>query len=289
MTYFVGNKGAVKLRRGSSITYGQFDAVLTPADVITSLNRFTIDEASDALLNGDRIELSTTDPRKLVFINQNAWAQRSVQDTLVAFVNVNLIGGIRLYPTFEDAINNNRLKEITLQSFDGDDIELSFSLRDTTFNVLGGVRSYTFTTDYEAIDTSSLSDTFKNQISAGLISGSGTIDCLFTITSQNRQEPSLLMLQLAQRLKQGSEFSLYLYLTDPEPNGNAVFYSLTALIVKAGVSVPADNLVNSSIDFITSGDIKLNYGQPTRYILQENEERIQLEQTLGFLLQEISD
>ena len=62
--------------------------------------------------------------------------------------------------------------------------------------MLGGVTSYEFNTDREALETTALSDKFKRMYSAGLISGSGKIDCIFNNQTSGVTETPLLALQL---------------------------------------------------------------------------------------------
>lgn len=285
MTFYVGHKGAVKLKRSTQASGGFITQELVPDDIVLTLNRFTLDTASGNLFNGDRVEITTSDPRGLAFL------RGANTDSFIAYVNVNAIGGIRLFSTFEDAINNNRINEVLLQSFTGGPLPLQLELRDTTYNILGDVSSYNFTTDIDTIDVTSLSDTYKSQFSAGLVSGSGTFDCLFNYKTVGFREPSFLMLHLAQRLELKSEFGLYLFLTDKaiDPSVETVFYELNASISRAGVQVSADSLISCTIDFISTGEISLRYGRPSEYILKEDEDRIQLEQSLDFLLQEITD
>jgi hypothetical protein len=98
-------------------------------------------------------------------------------------------------------------------------------------------------------------------------------------------------LQLIQRVEIGSEFDLALYLTDKaiDPTVDTIFYDLTAVVNRAGVQVAANDIVRCGIDFVTTGDIRLIYGKPAEYILKEDDNRIELEQSLDYLLQEIDD
>jgi hypothetical protein len=305
MTFVRGNQGAVRLRRSNKRRYGLLTASVLPEDVALSLNRFSFDDANDDLLTGDHVDISTSDPRGLVFIGS---ASANSNDgfttfdvgppevitgapTFSAFVNVNAIGGIRLFSTFKDAINNDRTKEITLAAFTGEPLPVQLELRDIVYNVLGSVTSYNFNTDREALDVSSLSDYFRNQISAGLISGGGSINCLFTSRTTGIIEPSLLMLQLMQRINVGSEFDINLYLSNQEVNPllDTVFYDTTALITRCGVDVVADRLIECEIDFVTTGDIRLLLGRPADFLLKEDYGAIGLEQSLDYLLTEVSD
>jgi len=291
MTFFLGNQGNVKLRRGSQFQYGSLQGEINPDDVNTNLNRIGFDGAIDNLLTGDRIEISTTDPRKLAFFSGGTWSDNTVSDALSAYVNVNAAGGLRFFRTFADAVNNVRAAEILVEPFAGAPIPVSIFVRDTTFNILGCIQSYEFSTDREAIDITALSDKFRQQYSAGLISGSGRISCSFSYETSGVSEPALLVMQIIQRVEIGSACDLGLYLTDQAVDASVetVFYDLTAVVTRAGVQVGAGAAIECTIDFVTTGDIRLVFGRPSDYILKEDTDRINLDQSLDFLLTEETD
>lgn len=291
MTFFLGTKGNVKLRRGSKLALGSLEDRILPDDVNTTLNRLSFDGALDNLLTGDRVDISTSDPRKLICFPASTWSDNTVNNGISAYVHVNAMGGLRFFPQFEDAVNNDRTKEYPLAAFTGAPLDIVVRVRDAKANVLGNVVSYQFNTDRESIDVTSLADKFKQQFSAGLISGGGTISCAFDYISTGVKETPLLALQLIQRIDIGSEFDLALYLTDEEvdPNVTTIFYDITALVTRAGVQVQAGNIIDCEIDFVTTGEIRLLIGKPSAYILKEDDDRIELDQSVDFLLQEIED
>lgn len=291
MTVFLGAHGTVKLRRSAGQKANQLDDSIASADVNTVLNRIGFDSSLDNLLTGDRIDLSTTDPRGLVCFTANAWQSAVIEPSISAYVNVNAAGGLRFFPTFVDAVNNNRSAEFTVTQFAGADLPITYNVRDISYTTLGNVVSYQLNTDREALDATTLSDKFRNQYAAGLISGSGTLDCLFDYTTRGEQETPLLVLQLIQRLDIGSEFDCAFYLTDSasDPTAQTVFYQASAMVTRSGVEVSADSAIRCAIDFVTTGDIRLLVGRPADYILKEDNDRMVLEQSLDFLLQETAD
>ncbi len=291
MTVFVGHKGNIRLRRGLKLSYGRLSEQIVPDDVNLSLNRLSFDNAIDNLLTGDRLEMLTSDPRKLVCFPPSTWLDNRLNDEVSLYINVNAAGGLRFFRSFEDAVNNVRAREVPLQAFTGAPLDIEIQVKDTAYNVLGNVTSYTFNTDREAIDTTSLADKFRSQYTAGLISGNGTIDCLFDYKTSGAKEMPLLMLQLIQRLDIGSEFDLALYLTDgtSTPGASSVFYEVGAMVTRAGITVEDSSIVSCTIDFVSTGEIKLLVGQPSGYILKEDAGLIGLEQSLDFLLQEVED
>lgn len=291
MTFFLGTKGNVRLKRGSVNPLANLQDEIIPDDVNLTLNRLSFDKALDNILIGDRIDIFTDDPRGLVCFPGSTWSDGQVNNGISAYVHMNAAGGLRFFRSFEDAVNNNRLAELPLASFAGAPLEITVRIRDVAYNVLGCVTGYEFSTDRETIDTTTLNDRFRQQFSAGLISGSGRIDCAFDYQTSGINEAPLLILQLIQRLDVGSEFDLALYLTDKtvDPNVDNVFYELKAMVVRSGVQVQAGDIIDCTVDFVTTGEVRLLVGKPADYILKEDDDRIELEQSLDFLLQEEED
>jgi len=291
VTFFLGAQGNVRLRRGSDSALGVLPEIIGLDDISTALNRVGTEDGVDNLFTGDKVDIETTDTRNLLFIPASNWSSGEVEDTFSAFINVNAAGGLRLFSTFADAVNNIRSNEIALQSFTGDPIAITISVRDSGSNILGDVTSYEFNTSREQIDTTALSDKFRNQYNAGLISGSGRIECLFNNKTDGGRETSLLMLQLIQRLDLGCAFDLFLYLIDKDlnPEEQSVFYSLTAVVTNSGISIDVDDVIRCTLDFVTTGESKLVVGALAEYLLKEDDDRIRQEQSLDFLLKEVTD
>jgi hypothetical protein len=291
MAVFLGATGNIRLKRGSQAGLSTFEDQITPDDVTVSLNRVGLSRSGDNLVTGDRIEIATTDPRGLVCFASSNWGSAVVEDTITAYVNVNAVGGLRLFDTFNEAVNNNRSAEYTVTAFAGAPLPVTITLRDSVSRVLGNVTSYELNTTRDQVDTTSLSDKFKTQFAAGLISGSGRIDCLFDYKSTGIKEVPLMLLQTLQRVDIGSTCDLALYVVDQalDATETSVYYEFEAVITASGISVDTDTAITCTLDFVTTGEIKLLVGEPVGYILKEDEDRIYLERSLGFLLQESED
>jgi len=300
MTFFVGHTGMVRLRR-RSIEEIDLPITIDANDANVILNRLYFEGSEDNILTGDQLFISTTDSRGLAFFDSSAWPTSStVQKFIRVYVNVNAVGGLRFFDRFVDAVNNNREAEISLNADFGSPIDATIVVRDSRYNSLGSVVSYDLNTDRGAIETTSLSDKFRQQYSAGIISGSGSIECLFEYRSTTDEEAPLFLLQTIQRLEVGSELGMILSLTPPEgersnfsASSNEVFYELQAVITRAGVTVSSDALIRCSIDFLTTGDFRVRVGVPNEYILKEDFDLIETEENqetgLGYLLQEVTD
>ena len=291
MTFFIGTKGNVRLRRGADTELGVLSGSIGPDDLVLALSRVGFEGANANLFTGDRVDLVTTDARGLAFIPASNWPSNAIEDTFSTFINVNSAGGLRLFPTFADAVNNTRANEIAIQAFTGDPIEVSVRVRDVAYNLLGDVTSYEFQSNRDQIDVTALDDKFRKQHDAGLISGSGRIDCTFNYITSGALETSKLLVQLIQRVDLGSAFDLALYLTDKtvDPDVENIFYLLTAVVTNSGVRVAANEIITCSLDFVTTGDVRLVTGVPSQYILKEDDDRIRVEHSLDYLLQEDLD
>jgi len=291
MAVFVGHQGNVRLRRGSSSEEGLITDVILSDDVNTALNRLNFDKSLDNLITGDRVDITTEDSRGLVFLPSSFWDSNTTEDSASVYVNVNAAGGLRLFNSFQDAVNNNRAAEIVLTEFAGNPLDIEISVRDVSYNILGNVSGYTLNTEREAVDVTALADKFRKQYAAGLITGAGTIDCLFDYGTTGIKEPPVLLLQLIHRIDIGSEFDLALYLTDgtSNPLNQTVYYEMKAMVTRAGVTIEDNAVVSCAVDFITTGEIRLLIGEPAGYVLKEDDDRIELEQSLGYLLKEVED
>lgn len=291
MAVFLGTTGNIRLKRGSQAGSSQFADQITPDDVTVTLNRVGLARSGDNLVTGDRIEIATTDARGLVCFASSNWPSATVENTITAYVNVNAVGGLRLFDTFNEAVNNNRSAEYTVTAFAGAALPVTITLRDSVSRVLGNVTSYELNTTRDQVDTTALSDKFKTQFAAGLISGSGRIDCLFDYTTTGIKEVPLMLMQTLQRVDIGSSCDLALYIVDRalDSTETSVYYEFEAVITASGVSVDTDAAITCTLDFVTTGEIKLLVGEPAGYILKEDEDRIYLESSLDFLLQESED
>lgn len=291
MTFYLGNYGNIRLRRGTDPVIGSISSDVEPDDISLVLNRVGFENASENLLTGDRVDLTTADSRGLAFIPASNWSINQIQDTFSCFVHVNEVGGLRLFPTFGDAVNNTRSNEITLQSFSGSPLNLTVTIRDIKYSLLGCVSQFEFNASRDAIDVTSLSDKYKRQYDAGLLSGSGRIECAFNYETTGVEEAPLLLLQIIQRLDIGCAFDLALYLTDRavDPTLQNLFYLLTAVPTNTGISLRSGDIITCTIDFVTTGETRLIFGVPSDYLLKEDDDRIRVEDSLDFLLKEVTD
>jgi hypothetical protein len=291
--FLTGDNGCVQLRR---TTGAALETTVAPTDVNTVISRFGFDGVDSNVLSGDRVEISTDDPRGLVFIDPSWWPDGQVHHSAMFYAHVNAAGGIRMYRSFSDAINNDRGKAAPVATFTGSPVPIRVDVRDTGHHPLGGVAQFTFNTDRSAVDTTSLGDLFAEQYSAGTLTGSGTIDCYFQAsrqlcdkTSSADGELSMLLPQIIMRTELGAQFDAILQLVGKSDSQEAVFYEIRAIATRTGITVTPTGLIQVAMDFVTTGEFHLRIGEPAGYILKEDYDRILKEQDLDFLLMEPTD
>lgn len=287
-----GEGGCVQLRRRTGVT---LSSEVVESDVNTLIKRFGFAGAEANVITGDRLEIATTDPRGLVFIPADWWPDNRVHHSAMLYAHVNSMGGIRMYRSFVDAINNDKAKASDVVPFTGAPIPVTAEVRDTGAHPLGGVTGYTFNTDRAAVDVTSLGDLFSEQFSAGTISGSGSFDCYFkvedglcAVAGQGDRELSMILPQLLLRADMGGEFDAVLTLAAPKPS-TPIFYELTGIITRSAVTVRPGGAVELAVDFVTTGEFGLKIGEPSGYILKEDYDRVMREQDIDFLLTEPTD
>lgn len=286
MTVFLGVAGYVELQR--SLTGEVFTSVVNPSDVNIGKDRFSFDFPDGMLLTGDRIEIRATDAGLLTFVDASGWENNTQQDRGSWYINVDELGGIKLYNTFYNALNGETAGRVNLVTPDRD-IPIDVRNVDAGSKILGRVTSYDFNNSREAVDVTELSDEFRRQHSS-LISGSGTIDCLFDYRAMGARrtgeaaELASYMHQLVLRQKLGAEFTAKLFVVGRgwgEGDGidDRVWFEFTGLITNAGLTLAPDQVVSSRFEFVTTGPIALKAATAVGgYLLQQNSDYILLEQ-----------
>jgi hypothetical protein len=75
-----------------------------------------------------------------------------------------------------------------------------------------------------------------------------------------------------------------------DPSALDIYYEFNAMVTRSGLELSASDIISCSIDFVTTGEIKLRVGRPSGYILKEDDDRLALNQnSLEFLLTEVED
>jgi len=250
MTVYLGNAGNIELTRDSGDVIA---GTVTPGDVNTVKGMFSFDFTFGAFVTGDFVEFSSA--FTLSFISGYAYTKGNW------FVNVDQLGGLRLYPTYSDAVagtSNNRVALAT----PGAAVAVSCKILNSVPRLLGQIVKFELSTDREAVDTTGLGDEFRNQYST-LITGSGSIECIFDYAVAGETEIAVYLHNLLLRQQFGSDFKANLYiLGEGQAQGvnagnDSVWYEINGVMTQAAISCAAGDIIGSTFTFVTTGEIKL--------------------------------
>ncbi|REJ66026.1 MAG: hypothetical protein DWQ28_08025 [Proteobacteria bacterium] len=277
MSVYLGTHGEVELQR-------QFDgsdlrSTINPSDVNATQKRFSFDFEHGQLLSGDQIEITSTDGTALDFID--SYTKTSVKK----FIHVDELDGIRLYDSFANAVNGGTANATALAT-PANDLPIRVKVENAEYKVLAQVNGFELNTERETVDTTTLSDEFRNRIST-LMSGSGRMSAFWEYTGNTSQELPNYLVELSLRTRVGSQFKARFYIkrTDHNPGGAAandndeIFYEFTGVLTSCAVQFAPNNTVQVEADFITTGLIQLRMNLETESkALQENDSELLLEQ-----------
>lgn len=293
MTIYLGDHGRIELQRqgargGSGDDRVPMYATLQPDDVNIAAKRFSFLGARLGLITGDQVEFETlrgTDSKgrptvapDLELVDGHAFPD------WIGYINIDAIGGIRLYTEYDAAIKGGKDAAIDLVK-PSKSQRLTIISRDNRFRCIGQVREYELTTERETIDVTSLNQQYRNQYNQGLISGQGRFNCFWEHTAglceDTGQEYSAYLAFLCIRLQQGSSFSGRFYIYKGDESVKSVWYECQAVVTKVVINVEPSELIGSTINFITTGPVLLQTGYAPWHLLQE--------QANEFVLQESGD
>jgi len=283
MTIYFGTTGIVELKRNSGRA---FRTSLDPADVNTTKKRFSVDFVDGAILTGDQIKIETLDGSTLELVSGHSHPDGRW------YVYVDDAGGMRLYSTFSASLAGTTGEALTLVTpSSAKDINISTS--NSRYRNLAKIKEFEIQTERENIDITLLGDEFRKRYDRGMISGQGSLDCIWEhktdpcSSGDTMPEFPVYLAQLAVRIQQGSDFDARFYIYhEPNASQNSVWYESTCLINNVAVNVPAAGVIEAKVDFITSGSIVLKTGLPDAYLLQENTDRILQEDGTPILLED---
>ena len=289
MSIYLGTHGKVELRR-------QFDgtdlrSTVNVSDVNATRKRLSFDFQRGQLVTGDQVVIASTNNTSLSFVS--GYTAKSIK----RFINVDQLGGIRLYTSFADAVNGGATNAVTLAA-PSSAIPIRVKVENSDFRVIAQVNSFELNTQKEVIDTTTLSDEFRSQVSS-LMSGSGRMSCFWEYTGETVQDLPQYLLQLVLRTKVGGQFRAKFYLKSGghNPSGIAanandeIWYEFDGILTSCASQFSPSSAVQFTADFVTTGEIQLKVQlEGTDKLLQENSDDILLDQNgTAKLLLESSD
>lgn len=308
MAVYLGNAGLIQLQRVGS---GAFHTQLDAGDVDPSAKRFSFDFPDGTFVTGDRITLrrleadGSISAQPLDFVAASGWEDSQQHPDGAWFVNVDPVGGVRLFKAWADALRGDSADAVALQAPSGSYRVVASITDGSSSRCLGEVITYELTTERNALDVTSLGDAFQQQVS-GLISGGGSIECFWDwhlsqcsnrgLTADVELANYLHQLVLRQQLGSAFRGVFFLKSSGAEPitedldqvaTKASLFYAVDCLITEVGMAFEAGEPVRSKINFVTTGEIQLLYTVPDDYLLQEDSDRINLETGDGKILLEV--
>ena len=275
MSVYLGSSGRILLARNDGKQ--PFFTDLEPSDVNEFANRFAIDYAHEQVITGDRITISTIRQEDEAERPDLDWIE-GADNEITRYVHVDAAGGLRLYDTFSDAINNDKKTSVNLtQPTETQRLSVYIDNSDER-RCLAQVTDYSITTTRENLDITSLSDHYRKQYENGLIQGQGTISCFWEFQADNcsteadvETEFASYLAKLCIRLQQGATFEGFFYMYISDGSGPSVWYECKrCLITEVVVTVDVAEPIKTDIRFVTSGPIKLQEGYLPGYILVED-------------------
>ena len=288
MGVYFGQAGEIALKRDA--LQSALQTKLDPFDVNTSTRRFSVDHSSGSLLTGDEVEIETVDGSTLELVNGHNYPD------IKKFIHVDPVGGIRLFNTFALAIEGLQTNALTLVTPSAAK-DILIRTKNEKFRHVANVKDFEMTTSREQVDLTNLGDEFRNQYEAGLISGQGSMTCIWEHRYYDsdryneygsESEFPFYLAQLIVRTQQGSDFDglFYIYKNSNRAKDN-VFYEANCIITNVAVTVSAAEVVETRIEFITNGVIRLKTGETAGYLLQENADKILQENESPILLEQV--
>lgn len=286
MGIYLGNIGSIEIRRKSF--QGEKESVVNPDDVNANRNRFSFDFDESYLISGDFIELTTLDGTPLDFVDASGWDNNVVQSSGNWYANIDELGGIRLYNTFDDSLEGSVSGLVQLSAISRN-IPIRVVVRDRDARLVGAVTEYELNTNRETVDITSLSDQYRQEYSS-IISGSGRMTAHWDYARRDGDEAVHYLMQLVLRTEIGSEFGARFYIKSTNTEAasgafsasqinDALWWEFDAVVTSSATSFTPGDIIVSRIDFVTTGAIRLK--ARTRkfgYLLQESGDKIKLEQ-----------
>ena len=253
MTVYLGTYGTIELQRQSATPFFQLE--LKRNDIDITKKRFGFNKLQHGdLVTGDKIKITADSSLGLI--------SGSTEKSTEKYIHVDTVDGIRLYDTFAKAVNGTQADAETLTK-PSTDLSVKVEILNDA-RIVAQVKSFELNTERETVDTTTLSDDFRNRIST-LISGSGRISAFWEYTGDTAREVPNYILQLVLRTKVGSNFKgrFFLKVDDYNPSGvsaranDLVFYDLEGMLTSAAVQFTPSNAVEIAADFVTTGAIQL--------------------------------
>jgi hypothetical protein len=303
MAIWLGEGGGLRLKRkGDSSFYTHVEI----SDVDVPLRRLSAEQAVNALITGDRVSITHVDESgadiadPLEFVASSGWSDNQRYPDGQWYVNVDPVGGVRLYHSWSESIAGGQNKAVELLT-PTKRSRIKIALAESEEHCLGQTTSWQLNTNREVADITTLGEGFrKNQ--AVLVSGSGELECLFDAVPDAcggdfEVEHSIYLHKLALRQEIGSTFTGVFLLkrkgvlpitVEEKYRRQELFYLCDCVITDVASEVDTETIIRSRVAFVTTGPIQLLFDYPLGYLLQEtpsDPEKVLQESDFGIVLE----
>ena len=285
MAIYLGDAGHIELRRRD--INNLIDVSLDASDVDVSARRFSVTgiESESVLLSGDRVKFETVVPTSGDQPNLELLAGVTDQTGITRYVHVDPLGGIRLYDTFNEAISGERISGLELVT-PSTNQEITIDIEDSDYRCLAQVSEYEITTSRETLDLTSLGEEFRRNYASGLINGQGSCTAIWDYQHSTGSSDSLeyaqYLVQLVLRMQLGSSFDGHFYIksegctpvSEQCLEGNtaaeAIWWEAHCIVSNVAMAFNPGQIVQTRIDFVTTGQFQLKSGVPPSTLVLEN-------------------
>lgn len=280
MSVHLGETGSIEIRRtGEPVAF-----VLGVEDVNAAASRMSVEfDGPPPFISGDQVEVRRTDGTG----NLELLAGLADRD-FTRYIHVDPAGGLRFYEEYSDAITGefNNALALVEPSVEQD---ITIDVVNLTYSCVAQMRDWEITTTRETVDITRLGEEFRSNYDQGLISGQGALNAIWDyqqqlcdpINGDGNAELAHYFSQLVIRFKEGAKFKgrFFIFRSDTV----SVWHEADCIVSNVAMSFAPGAVINSTVQFVTTGLVQLKQGTLPSYLLQETEDLLYLETETGSL------
>ena len=280
MSVYLGDRGSLQIcRTGEPNAF-----VLGIEDVNQTASRMSVEFGGPSpFITGDQVQVKRIDGTG----NLQLLAGLDERD-FTRYIHSDSAGGLRFYDTYADALTGGLTNALALVT-PTETQEISIDVANISFNCIAQLRNWEITTTRETVDITLLGEEFRSNYDQGLISGQGALSAIWDykyatcdpLFEDTNLELAHYFSQLVIRFKEGAKFKgiFFIFASDT----TAIWYEADCIVSNVAMSFAPGQVVDSSVQFVTTGVVQLKQGIPPGYILQEDSGLLELETPPGAL------
>lgn len=267
MSVYLGEKGTVTIRRtGEPVGF-----LLEPADIDVNAKRISVEFSGPCpFITGDQVEVKLTTAGDLQLI-----AGVTAENDVTRWVHIDPAGGIRFYDSYPLAITGGKTGALDLVEPTVNQ-DVTMDVVNVDYTCVAQMREWEITTTRETVDTTLLGSEFRSRYDQGLISGQGKINAIWDYQYTSCEDSSYIedselaqyFSQLVIRFKEGAKFkaNFFIYVGIDQ----SLWYESDCIVTSVGMNFSPGSVINSQIQFVTTGEISLKQGALPSYVTQQS-------------------